>query len=711
MASDFADQVVRSMEYCCDDTIRGVPLDEREACRLKLVESISRPTDMHGVRLLCNCGYRGSGKSTLQAMNLKWFVNETQGIAIYITYNEDQATIVLSHGHIEACNGSKFKQSVALRILHRLMDYLRNSEIADELFCSNLNRIQQAVAGLEDPVKSALSIVKKMLGAPADTKILLCVDEVKMATENSVYPTKEALHILCKDYLDVYPWLYLSVSVYGAVPLANFATDYSRNLLLQNLPPIDVTLGLDEGKIHLLPVMLQPFYDKNMRKYLPFDDSDLKLYSKIAKWLEQTGGHGRRVEYLFREIHNFNVAGNLNSSQPLPWIHNNTEGTEFVNQLRKWIDTYGDTKIFNAITSTANYPKLGMLTYDFGVSHIDAVEQLAKDAAGPFNVKDGDDHKITVNAIENGFGSLLEERAREESVAFIPVPVLDDLFPILGKYGPCGDALRQLWEAICKLPNAISDDYRGKRFQHVMMFAVLLFTRANAKFSPQVFCLEEHTGESLKEVELLGGSAVEYKEIEISFPPKDHNGEVSADQVKSFIVDHLAPDVNGVILKFMDTCNLVSDFCGIFKCLQTATITNPKTKEKVVVPRVVSLLFQNKNWFQDTVKPETKKIQNGNPVHIIDSWRKNRHLIPKDTITLYDDNGEPMMVVEFFHILSANPIDVKEYNKEFKCADNEGIGTIPQMRAWNPTAAYACETAVTVNNLFRNYYPSDTVTK
>ena len=56
-----------------------------------------------------------------------------------------------------------------------------------------------------------------MLGAPADTKILLCVDETKMAVDDKFFRTTEALRILCSDYLDRYPWLYLSVSVYVQV--------------------------------------------------------------------------------------------------------------------------------------------------------------------------------------------------------------------------------------------------------------------------------------------------------------------------------------------------------------------------------------------------------------------------------------------------------------------------------------------------------------
>ncbi len=85
MGSEFAKQVISSMENPAGDGIRGVPIDERESCRMKLIESLSKPKDSKGVLLLCNCGYRGCGKSTLQAMNMKWFVENTQGIGIFLT--------------------------------------------------------------------------------------------------------------------------------------------------------------------------------------------------------------------------------------------------------------------------------------------------------------------------------------------------------------------------------------------------------------------------------------------------------------------------------------------------------------------------------------------------------------------------------------------------------------------------------------------------
>ncbi len=354
MGSEFAKQVISSMENPAGDGIRGVPIDERESCRMKLIDSLSKPKDSKGVLLLCNCGYRGCGKSTLQAMNMKWFVENTQGIGIFLTYNEDQRMNLATTGNMCARNGHEFKQTVALRILHRMMNYhLGDIKMANKLFDDG--RIAKAVAGLSDPILSALNIVKKMLGAPADTKILLCVDETKMAVDGKFFRTTEALRILCSDYLDRYPWLYLSVSVYGSISLAEYANKFNRNVLLQTLPPIN--LEFDESKIRLLPVMLQPFYDAKMRMLLPRTRTKLKnidplvLYSKMPQWMISTGGHGSRIEYLFEELRNFNVQGSLNSSKPYPWIESEEEGEAFVEQLWQWLDTYKEETILSAFRS------------------------------------------------------------------------------------------------------------------------------------------------------------------------------------------------------------------------------------------------------------------------------------------------------------------------------------------------------------------------
>ncbi len=283
-----------------DETVKGVPLDERSAAANSFDISLQRPESDHGLHLLCTCGYKGSGKTVQQALNMCWFLQKTQGVAIEVTYNGDQA---LLPGKSFVRDDHSFKVSVAIRILHRALGYLSNNQFTESILSEG--QIFEMIAQMPDPVVSALKIVKTVVNAPPDAKILLTVDEIIEASDHNVYSTQQALSELCKGYLDQIPSLYLSVSAYGAISLAQFATGSSRILIFQNLPPLEVTLGLNHSQIHLLPPMLQPFYDEKLRAMLPYDPNSMELYSDISKWLMGTGGHPRRLQSLLAELSKF----------------------------------------------------------------------------------------------------------------------------------------------------------------------------------------------------------------------------------------------------------------------------------------------------------------------------------------------------------------------------------------------------------------------
>ena len=97
--------------------------------------------------------------------------------------------------------------------------------------------------------------------------------------------------------MDKTPTLHMSVTAYGCVDLAKFATISNRPLAVQPLPPIFPVGDFQDPKA--LPPLLQVFADEAIRKKLPSRPTDLKAYAELSQLLASSGGHPRRVESLF----------------------------------------------------------------------------------------------------------------------------------------------------------------------------------------------------------------------------------------------------------------------------------------------------------------------------------------------------------------------------------------------------------------------------
>jgi hypothetical protein len=70
---------IRALRDPTHYSIRGVPLDHRDSCKVLLLDSLDRPETSGRVHLLCSAAFAGSGKTVLQALNMQWFVNKTKG--------------------------------------------------------------------------------------------------------------------------------------------------------------------------------------------------------------------------------------------------------------------------------------------------------------------------------------------------------------------------------------------------------------------------------------------------------------------------------------------------------------------------------------------------------------------------------------------------------------------------------------------------------
>ena len=148
-----------------------------------------------------------------------------------------------------------------------------------------------------------------MLGAPCDTKVLLCVDELAKCVESDSkdFTTAAALQVLTQR-LDSDAHFYLAVSALGAEDVVRLSTGSKRHLMLQALGPLWYTEGFNPKMIHLLPDALRPFYQEDARVCLPYNNSDKELYDELSQLLTTTAGHPRRMEFLFHELGEFQAS-------------------------------------------------------------------------------------------------------------------------------------------------------------------------------------------------------------------------------------------------------------------------------------------------------------------------------------------------------------------------------------------------------------------
>jgi len=194
--------------------INGVPVDKRVLCKKYLLKSLKRMPISERVSLLCHTGYRGSGKSVLQAFNSKWFVEETKEIAIVTTFNDDQFDIEIDEVVVNPLKN--FRQSLAVKILHRLLEHFIGAKAKAQIL-----GISKLIRELDEPVEESLDLVRQVLGVKENVKILLCVDEIILASVMLKVPPDKLMKVLT-TVLDRKSNLCLSVSAYGAIDLAKF---------------------------------------------------------------------------------------------------------------------------------------------------------------------------------------------------------------------------------------------------------------------------------------------------------------------------------------------------------------------------------------------------------------------------------------------------------------------------------------------------------
>jgi hypothetical protein len=218
---------------------------------------------------------------------------------------------------------------------------------------------------------------------------------------------------------------------------------------------------------------------------------------------------------------------------------------------------------------------------------------------------------------------------------------------------------------------------KGKALELVLMSSLLLYSRSNVKFSPSIFCDVHHCSPELNEINLLGGNAVEIINVQrFPFCSLNNIKSVPSSEI-SELVSKVSPNSPGGVFIPKDNFNLYGDVFGIFR-------TDIESCWALLV-------FQCKDLFLDHVKRNNSKI---NFVNELKKYRKT--LFPEDEINFTIDNMNKTLKV--FHVLcSANELEEISY---LQCTDSDGAGSLKTMRGWLPTAAFACEGAHKLREIF-----------
>jgi len=682
--------VKRAMLNPEQHTITGVPFDNRLSAFSDFEAHMERRGLPERVHLLCSAAYKGSGKTTLLHINMQWFVNATQGIAIHVTFNDDQShSSTMWKGHVIETD-LDFERAVAVRMLHRLVEnsessnYLNDREGIDAI-------LSDVVDSFSNAIPQTLELVRRVLGVPESTKVMLAVDEISKAPKDITVLTPKIILGALARQMDRDVTVFLAVAANLAVDVQTFYADSHRSILLQCLPPLYFTQGFDTNRMELLPEAIRPFFRKEERKWLPVRKEDMVLYDRLSKLILATGGHPRRVMMLFTALHHFHQSNTNHSYQE---INGRPAGLHFVESLRTWLNHKREMDILESMEIGADFPT----DFNLGQDVSAAIEQIAVDTSKAFGMpgssRAAEIHKYTFLGTTTGHCSILDCVSSIKLcafLAFIPPPVLAVIKKgnVPDELRPCGRALLQLADAmkIFHQPPQNETDL-GKAWAQVLAAALLLYTRSNDGFSPSIFCSKELCGEEISLTELYGGETVEFWE-DVDASPKDEKSppmdrKVTADELRE-LIDRIPKTSSGALFipKYRHNvkCN---DVVGIFKTV----------KRNYVV-----LCIQAKDWMKDEDQTQEGGTMNSNA-----EWRQ-RETFPAPMQILDKNQNREVTVTPFHLLLTTNEltIETREVNKSKAVPPlhaREGRGSIREMVNWLPTAGYACQLGVKLREAF-----------
>ena len=567
------------------------------------------------------------------------------------------------------------------------MQYQTDAQYANKNF-NNEGPIIKNIIQLQDPLETALSLVRRLLGAPKDTKIMLAVDELSKASNpKGKYAQSLMMSDLCHS-MDADLSLYLSISAYGCVDVQRMVTGSTRRLLLQPLPPILPLYGNNYDKISLLPFVLRPFFAEEMRVLLPCSRDDLSVYWRISELFHTAGAHPRRLQYLFSKL----SEANSKFEFVLDGLKNKS-AVDFSRELEGWLNESTKAYIIKAISGECAF------SYDHRDLSGSDMKQFAKDVVVPFefpkDAKNAEKHNVMLGGSVSGFCSYLPQLPDSlKGFAYIPPPVLDEISN-QSYEEPEADALALLSEALfcnrycpiwgAKLPG--KQTKIEKALEEVALYSLLLYARCNENFSPNTFCYGNECGSGL-ELRLRSGSSVEVWKDIVQIPYNESvqsaDGRLQrARQLFSKYVYRLErkPGCSGALFQLSDTGNMGGDVYGLFRSAAS--------------DEYVLLVVQCKDWFG---RRHHTDVTSTSDDELRAEWNKSKSVFPDKVIHLKKKNfSTKNVVVRVLHLLMTSNDLPKMLSPIEK---NRGIITFQSMRYWIPPAAYALECTRELRKLF-----------
>ena len=139
-------------------------------------------------------------------------------------------------------------RALAVRMLHRLIENNENSNYV--VMQQKIDVIlSDIIDSFDNPILETLKLVKRVLGVPESTKVMLAVDEISKAPKDNAIFTPETILRILAGYMDNDDTLFLTVAAYGAVDVQRLCTNSNRPILLQCLPPLYFPQGIETNSL------------------------------------------------------------------------------------------------------------------------------------------------------------------------------------------------------------------------------------------------------------------------------------------------------------------------------------------------------------------------------------------------------------------------------------------------------------------------------
>jgi hypothetical protein len=475
LCSKNARTAIAALKLGPTNTIDRVPLDQRPVAEEIFHDWLASTPVEKRRPLLGTAAARGTGKSVMLAFDMAWFREHRGGLPIEVTFNDDQSKLsfaTLDHSPSDE-DKRQFEGDVAIRVLDRALAACGLSgAVRQRLFSRNRDAIlasldEVSTAALEKGTVDslyllpALAVTRRLLGAPEDTEVFLVVDEIGKCVPPGAKHEASIINSLASHlctYYDADPRLFLALSTYGATNISTLATDSTRPLKLQPLPPVFPVTSLLSNAVGQLPPVLRRFASPERRCELPGGPHNYELYATISRILLNTGGHPRSVGHVF-----------LHLCDKFPKNVDELPADGFCTALRTAIDGGIERACKTVVDGFSCFT---------GSIIVDHLEDLARDTACEFafpTIKGHHHEAMLVNTCK-GLCQFISPSTMVGH-AFIPYPVLVRNYH--GGGGPCAQALALVAAALKDYSNVQVKGDIGKAFEKLALGSFLLYLRAN----------------------------------------------------------------------------------------------------------------------------------------------------------------------------------------------------------------------------------------